>query len=201
MAASSIPSHTGRRRSEIPKQVRQMWFNMMSRCYKVSDLRFKDYGGRGIGVCDEWRNDKPSFYRWVLEHGWSVGLQIDRYPDNDGDYRPGNCRITTPLNNMASNRRTSLLTAFGESKSIGQWSIDPRCQASRVALRARVARGWNLELAISSPNQDKSHVTRTCEICQSEYTTVRHRKLHCCSKRCGSILGARKRHLVLATMP
>jgi hypothetical protein len=75
----------------------QVWVNMKKRCYNKDNKQYKDYGGRGIIVCDEWMNPKI-FIEWCLANGWEKGLQIDRR-DNDGNYDPDNCRFVTPKEN------------------------------------------------------------------------------------------------------
>lgn len=81
--------------------------NMINRCENEKTPRYKDYGGRGITVCEEWRNDFIAFYDWCMANGWRKGLQIDRKM-NDGNYTPQNCRIVTAtINNR--NQRTNKL--------------------------------------------------------------------------------------------
>jgi hypothetical protein len=79
-----------------------VWTNLTQRCTNPNHPQYPDYGGRGIQVCDEWR-DAAQFLVWAGSAGWEPGLQIDRR-DNDGDYEPSNCRFVTPSVN-ASNRR------------------------------------------------------------------------------------------------
>ena len=81
-----------------------VWRSMKQRCYKSQSKGFKNYGGRGITICDEWANNPKSFIDWALLNGWQKGLQIDRI-DNDGNYAPSNCRFVTPKENNNNKSR------------------------------------------------------------------------------------------------
>lgn len=83
-------------------KIYQAFIDMMSRCYKDKNKNFVNYGGRGILICEEWKNDFLSFFNWSLENGYSEGLSIDRI-NNDGNYAPDNCRWT----NRTIQRRNS----------------------------------------------------------------------------------------------
>lgn len=82
-------------------------YAMIQRCEDVNSAEYHNYGGRGIKVCPEWRNDVYAFINWAKANGYKEGLQIDRR-DNDGDYTPENCRFVTPLVNSRNSRRTKL---------------------------------------------------------------------------------------------
>lgn len=82
-----------------------IWEGIISRCYASQRPEYKNYGGRGIKVCDEWRSFKP-FQEWALNHGYDDGLEIDRI-DNNGDYTPQNCRFVTHGENNRNRRKRS----------------------------------------------------------------------------------------------
>lgn len=95
------------------------WSKMMARCYK-KNKDSKDYGDRGIKVCEEW-HDFLNFKEWSLKNGVKEDLSIDRI-DVNGNYEPENCRWTddvTQANNKRNNRR---ITIFGETKTLEEWS-------------------------------------------------------------------------------
>jgi len=83
------------------------WTNMKARCYSVNAPYYKNYGGRGITVCDEWKDDFQSFFDWSIANGWQKGLTIDR-KNNNGNYTPDNCRWTTREKQAQNTRRTKL---------------------------------------------------------------------------------------------
>jgi hypothetical protein len=102
-----------------------IWKDIKDRCYNPNNKRFKDYGGRGIKVCDEWREDVGEFIEWAEANGWEPGLQIDRI-DNDKGYFPGNCRFIDNRGNILNRRplfanNTSGFAGVTFDKQTGKW--------------------------------------------------------------------------------
>ena len=80
-----------------------IWRSMKCRCLDPNNYAYKNYGGRGIKLCEEWLNI-TEFVNWMKNNGWKKGLQIDRI-DNDGNYEPSNCRLVTAKENCGVGRR------------------------------------------------------------------------------------------------
>lgn len=126
-----------------------VWAGMKRRCYCRSSPSYKDYGGRGITVCDEWIKNFSAFRDWALSHGYKRGLQIDRKNNNLG-YSPENCRFVTPQVNSNNRRSSRLYTWKNETKTLKQWSEDIRCAVSYGTLKDRLDYGWPFQTAFTT---------------------------------------------------
>lgn len=96
-------------------RLHKIYNGMKSRCYNPNATGYKNYGGRGISICDEWKNDFWAFYNWAVFNGYEEGLTIDRI-DNDSGYYPENCRWATRAE-QNRNKRTTVKTAKGGSEN------------------------------------------------------------------------------------
>jgi hypothetical protein len=83
------------------------YIGMTQRCWDKNATSYRNYGGRGVEVCQSWRNF-DNFAKWAIKSGFHPGLQIDRI-NNDGNYEPTNCRFVTPRENC-TNKRTNIHT-------------------------------------------------------------------------------------------
>ena len=123
----------------------EIWGAIKNRCLNKNLKTYKNYGGRGITVCQEWLNDFKTFYDWAINNGYSVGLTIDRI-NNDGNYEPDNCRWAS-RKTQANNRRTcKTFTYNGVTKNYKQW-----CEFLKINYKtfySRISRGWKIENAL-----------------------------------------------------
>ena len=111
------------------------YMNMLSRTNDVRNKQYKDYGGRGISVCQEWKDDFMAFYNWALISGYKEELTIDRI-DNDGNYEPNNCRWVDRHTQQA-NRRTNIATNKSGYAGI-VWQNDRQKWASQIGNKGKV---------------------------------------------------------------
>lgn len=113
---------------------------MRDRCYNTNAKEYKDYGERGIKVCDEWLNSYEAFRDWAMANGYRKGLTIDRI-NNDGDYEPSNCRWTD-MKIQCRNRRSNVyIECDGERHCLSEWAELLREPYAKLASRHR--RGWS----------------------------------------------------------
>ncbi len=121
------------------------WTHMRDRCYRETDKRYKNYGGRGISVCDRWRKSFTAFYEDMGKRPTDKH-SIDRI-DNNGNYEPNNCRWATKQEQADNRSNGYRFTYGGKTLTIRQWSNE-----SGIAydtLRQRLLRyKWSIEKAL-----------------------------------------------------
>jgi hypothetical protein len=122
---------------------------MKKRCYNPNCKDFKWYGGKGIKICDEWRNDYLKFREWSLGNGHITVLTIDRV-DNTKDYEPSNCQWLTQSENSKKRQREGkiqVLEYHGEKHGLRDWSIITGI--NQTTLQTRIRNGWSVERALT----------------------------------------------------
>jgi len=128
----------------------RIWTAIKHRCFCPTSDHYAFYGGRGIVMCEEWANDYSAFLRYVGRRP-SPQHSLDRYPDNNGNYEPGNVRWATRLQQARNTRVNRHITAFGETRVAGQWCEDPRVVVAAQTIHWRMRRGWSPEAALTTP--------------------------------------------------
>lgn len=135
-------------------RVYNIWFNMIRRCTMPSDKSFKNYGERGIRVCDEWLNDFMSFYNWAMNNGYRDDLTIDRI-NNNGNYEPSNCRWVTMKEQHRNYSQNKNYTIDNETKCLTEW-----CEIYNIkytTVLRRLEHGLSIYDALTKP-VDKSKI-------------------------------------------
>lgn len=122
-----------------------VWVEMRCRCSNTLHRNWMHYGGRGITVCERWQS---SFANFITDMGERPSSQhsLDRYPDNNGNYEPGNCRWATQTQQTRNCRKNRILTLNGESHCIAEWAELLQIPAGRIHNRLRL--GWPDERAL-----------------------------------------------------
>lgn len=136
----------------------KVWKNMKNRCYNTNTKNYNRYGGRGITVCKEWKDDLGVFATWALANGYEKGLQIDR-EDNDGNYDPDNCRFVTSKVNTNNTSRNTKIVYKGkvyESFTIF-WEIFNDGIEYDTALHRWKKQGFNPYDAVTKPLSDPAN--------------------------------------------
>lgn len=133
-----------------------IWNQMRQRCHNTSHPYFGDYGGRGIAVCERWRDNFSAFYADMGSK--PDGCTLERV-DNSGNYELSNCRWATRTE-QANNRRSSrFLSLNGVTKTCAQWSAHSGISQANIYARLRL--GWSVEKVITTPTRHFSSPRRS----------------------------------------
>lgn len=137
----------------------EIYYGMKKRCYKENCKAYKNYGARGIKVCDEWLGEDgfKRFYEWAQENGYDETLTIERINNNEG-YCPDNCKWSSDKE-QANNRRTNHMIKYnGEIHNTKEWA-----EIIGIPYQTLLARlnkcGWSVEKALTTPLLNKGQPT------------------------------------------
>ena len=127
--------------------------DIMNRCYNKNTVAYNSYGGRGVTVCNEWKEDFVSFYNWAIKNGWKPGLQIDKdikameLGVEPLLYSPERCQFVTPKINSNNRRSNRFIEYNGFVKTLMEWSEYANIHQATFA--GRLKRGWGMKEALS----------------------------------------------------
>lgn len=125
----------------------RIWALMKDRCNNPKSRAYKDYGGRGIRVHPAWENSFEQFLKDVGSRP-HPGLSLDRFPDKNGNYEPGNVRWATRDEQANNTRKNRLITFNGLTKTLSQWGRITGLRPGLIAQRLD-ALGWTVERALT----------------------------------------------------
>lgn len=149
------------------KRLHGIWHGIRKRCLNVNSPRYKDYGGRGIAICEEWKslsNGFDNFVDWALSSGYTGDMTIERI-DVNGNYSPENCKWIS-LNEQRLNKRTTLWVEYRGEK-VRLHDLAEKSNVSYDTLHDRIyKRGWDVERAVNEPsvNAQKSFSEKCREV-------------------------------------
>lgn len=144
-----------RRRKLVKSSSRlyNIWQGMKSRCLNPNDSQFKYYGAIGRSICTEWISSFDCFESWSLENGYTDSLTLDRL-DNSGNYEPLNCAWRSRKEQSRNSSVTRQMTIFKETKSVIEWSEDPRCEVAYSTIIARLFHGQEIDESLIKTVKD-----------------------------------------------
>ena len=135
-----------------------IWICMKDRCYNPKNKKYKDYGGRGIIICDEWINDFEAFANWAYDNGYIENVSrgectIDRI-DVNGNYCQQNCRWVNQKVQTNNKRNNHYITYNGETHTVTEWNNI--LGYKKGVLSRRIFSGWSIEDAFTKPVKSNS---------------------------------------------
>ena len=135
-----------------------IWICMKDRCYNPKNKKYKDYGGRGIIICDEWINDFEAFANWAYDNGYIENVSrgectIDRI-DVNGNYCQQNCRWVNQKVQSNNKRNNHYITYNGETHTVTEWNNI--LGYKKGVLSRRIFSGWSIEDAFTKPVKSNS---------------------------------------------
>ncbi len=133
------------------------WQAIKDRCGLPHHRNYKNYGGRGITICERWINSFENFFADMGERPTPTH-SIDRWPDNDGHYEPANCRWATRKEQVDNRRNSLLCTINGKKQCVKDWCKELKIVSYEAAL-LRIRKGWPIERAVTAPPHSMSCIT------------------------------------------
>lgn len=129
-------------------RIYKIYHKIKGRCTKENDSCYKEYGGAGITLCDEWLNDFRTFYEWAMANGYADNLTIDRIDGTKG-YSPDNCRWATYKVQNNNTSRNHLITYNGKSQTMAQWAEEMGINYGTLSARLNRSK-WSIERALTT---------------------------------------------------
>lgn len=144
----------GEKHGKSHTRLYKIWKGMKRRCYSKTCETYKNYGGKGIEVCKEWKDNFENFYSWAMDNGYNDQVKrgectIER-KDYNGNYEPNNCEWKT-IQEQQSNKRTNhLVTYKGKTQTLTNWAKELGMDRCTLRDRLNISK-WSIEKAFTTP--------------------------------------------------
>ena len=129
-------------------RIYSIWHGIKARCFNNNEKAYKNYGERGITLCEEWKNNFMTFYNWSINNGYQDNLTIDRINVN-GNYEPNNCRWVNQKQQSRNMRKNHNITYKGETHCLAEWA--EILDINYSTLTERVRKNWSVEDIFKKP--------------------------------------------------
>lgn len=136
----------GQKVSKSGTRIYHIWNGMIGRCIRESYPSYKNYGAKGINVCEEWKSFE-NFYEWAMSNGYEEHLTIERI-DSGKNYDPSNCCWATMKEQQNNRCNNHVITYNGQSKTVSQWAEELGMKTQ--TLFTRFKRNWSTERALTT---------------------------------------------------
>lgn len=136
------------RHNQSRTRLYRIYAKIKRRCYVKDDPAYHNYGGRGIEMCDEWKDSFINFSEWAYSNGYNDSLTIDRIDNNEG-YNPENCRWADYYQQSNNRRYNRIISYEGKDQTLAEW-----CREKNISygtIWARLKSGMTFEEAINKP--------------------------------------------------
>ena len=140
------------KKSKEFKRIYNIFNGMKNRCYNMKSKDYKNYGARGIKICNQWLNKEngiDNFFDWSITNGYKENLTIDRI-DVNGNYEPDNCRWITLKQQFLNKRNNKLITFNNKTQTLSEWSKELKIKYPTLNNRINTNK-WDIERAFTKP--------------------------------------------------
>lgn len=136
----------------MPKKdpLRNRWYHLKEKCYKESSKWYPQYGGRGITICDEWKNDYNAFASWSMSHGYTEDKELTR-KDPKGNFEPNNCFYATRIEQANVRSHCRFETYNGVTASVRE--LCRKFDKDYNLVRRRLQAGQTITQAMDEPRK------------------------------------------------
>ena len=128
-------------------RLHKTWRGILDRITNPKNKQYSYYGGRGISICDEWKNDFKAFYDWAMSNGYADNLTIDRI-DNNGNYEPSNCRWATYK--IQNRNKNNIKKVEYKGKIYCASELAEKYNIKNFTFLNRLRKGWTIDKAINT---------------------------------------------------